>query len=97
MDIKIRQYAEEDVKETIAIWNEVVKEGIAFPQKETLTESTGDLFFKEQTFTGIAYDEKKLSECTFCIRIISEDAVTYVMQVMLSEKICGDFISGKCL
>ena len=39
MDIKIRQYAEEDVKETIAIWNEVVKEGIAFPQKETLTES----------------------------------------------------------
>ena len=37
MDIKIRQYAEEDVKETIAIWNEVVKEGIAFPQKETLT------------------------------------------------------------
>ena len=86
MDIKIRQYAEEDVKETIAIWNEVVKEGIAFPQKETLTESTGDLFFKEQTFTGIAYDEEK-----------SEDAVTYVMQVMLSEKICGDFISGKCL
>ena len=59
MDIKIRQYAEEDVKETIAIWNEVVKEGIPFPQKETLTESTGDLFFKEQTFTGIAYDEEK--------------------------------------
>ena len=46
MDIKIRQYAEEDVKETIAIWNEVVKEGIAFPQKETLTESTGDLFVR---------------------------------------------------
>lgn len=42
MDIKIRQYAEEDVKETIAIWNEVVKEGIAFPQKETLTESCVD-------------------------------------------------------
>ena len=85
MDIKIRQYAEEDVKETIAIWNEVVKEGIAFPKKETLTESTGDLFFKEQTFPGIAYDEEK------------KEAVTYVMQVMLSEKICGDFISGKCL
>ena len=99
MDIKIRQYAEEDVKETIAIWNEVVKEGIAFPQKETLTESTGDLFFKEQTFTGIAYDEEKkeIVGMYICIRIISEDAVTYVMQVMLSEKICGDFISGKCL
>lgn len=52
MDIKIRQYAEEDVKETIAIWNEVVKEGIAFPQKETLTESTGDLFFKRADIYG---------------------------------------------
>ena len=93
MDIKIRQYAEEDVKETIAIWNEVVKEGIAFPQKETLTES------KSRHLRGslMTKRKKKLSECTFCIRIISEDAVTYVMQVMLSEKICGDFISGKCL
>ncbi len=99
MDIKIRQYAEEDVKETIAIWNEVVKEGIAFPQKETLTESTGDLFLKSRHLRGslMTKRKKKLSECTFCIRIISEDAVTYVMQVMLSEKICGDFISGKCL
>ena len=59
MDIKIRQYAEEDVKETIAIWNEVVKEGIAFPQKETLTESKGDLFYNEQTFTRLAYAEEK--------------------------------------
>ena len=57
MDIKIRQYAEEDVKETIAIWNEVVKEGIAFPQKETLTESTGDLFFNCLLYTSDAADE----------------------------------------
>ena len=74
MDIKIRQYAEEDVKETIAIWNEVVKRRDRIPQKETLTESTGDLFFKEQTFTGIAYDEREKRNCrnvTFCIRIIS--------------------------
>ncbi len=99
MDIKIRQYAEEDVKETIAIWNEVVKKkGSHFTERDSYRVDRRSVF-KEQTFTGIAYDEekKKLSECTFCIRIISEDAVTYVMQVMLSEKICGDFISGKCL
>lgn len=59
MDIKIRQYAEEDVKETIAIWNEVVKEGIAFPQKETLTESTGDLFLKSRHLRGSLMTKRK--------------------------------------
>ena len=95
MDIKIRQYAEEDVKETIAIWNEVVKEGIAFPQKETLTESTGDLFFKEQTFTGIAYDEEKkeivgmyilhpnnIGRCVKCSR--QQDSITKSFWEILS-------------
>ena len=47
MDIKIRQYAEEDVKETIAIWNEVVKEGIAFPQN-ALTKRQEKLFFQNR-------------------------------------------------
>src|SRR5690606_35262837 len=41
----------------IAIWNEVVEDGVAFPQMELLTESSGDAFFSEQSFTGIAYDE----------------------------------------
>ena len=58
MNIKIRQYETKDVKETIAIWNEVVKDGKAFQQKEMLTEESGDAFFKEQTFTGVAYDEQ---------------------------------------
>jgi ribosomal protein S18 acetylase RimI-like enzyme len=40
----------------IEIWNEVVNEGIAFPQKETLDTQTGDAFFKSQSFTGIAID-----------------------------------------
>ena len=30
---------------------------MAFPQMELLTESSGDAFFSEQSFTGIAYDE----------------------------------------
>ncbi len=57
MNIKVRQYTDADVKEAIAIWNTVVEDGIAFPQEECLDEQTGDAFFKEQTYTGIAYDE----------------------------------------
>ena len=96
--LEIRQYAEEDVKETIAIWNSCKRRDRISTERDSYRVDRRSVF-KEQTFTGIAYDEekKKLSECTFCIRIISEDAVTYVMQVMPSEKICGDFISGKCL
>ena len=34
MDIVIRAYEEKDLPEMIGIWNEVVEEGIAFPQEE---------------------------------------------------------------
>lgn len=56
MDIIIKPYEKEDISDAIAIWNEVVEDGVAFPQKEPLTEETGDRFFKEQSFTGIAID-----------------------------------------
>lgn len=56
MDINIREYAKADIKEAIEIWNHIVEEGDAFPQADTLTESTGDAFFSEQSFTGIAVD-----------------------------------------
>lgn len=38
----------------IAIWNEVVEDGIAFPQEELLTEKTGAGFFGSQTYCGVA-------------------------------------------
>lgn len=38
----------------IAIWNEVVEDGIAFPQEELLTEKTGAEFFGLQTYCGVA-------------------------------------------
>lgn len=56
MEIQIREYQAEDTLEAIAIWNEVVEEGEAFPQMELLTEETGQVFFLEQSFTGIACD-----------------------------------------
>ena len=54
MGIVIREYQTEDVTAAITIWNQVVEDGVAFPQEENLTEETGDAFFKEQTYTGIA-------------------------------------------
>ena len=54
MDIKIREYRTEDAVAASEIWNQVVDDGVAFPQEEDLTRESGDAFFKEQTYTGIA-------------------------------------------
>ena len=56
MNIIIEEYTNADCKKACEIWNQVVVDGIAFPQEEELTQETGDAFFKEQTYTGIAKD-----------------------------------------
>ena len=56
--IEIRRYEKRDKKEAMAIWNAVVREGIAFPQDEELTEDSADAFFNSQTYTGIAIDSE---------------------------------------
>lgn len=56
MNIVIRKYRCSDVAEMTSIWNEVVEDGIAFPQEETLTEVTGKEFFAGQTYCGVAED-----------------------------------------
>ena len=40
------------------IWNEVVREGVAFPQVEELTEQEAEGFFSSQSYTGIAEDSE---------------------------------------
>lgn len=57
MDITIREYRSEDAAEAAEIWNQVVDDGVAFPQEEDLTPETGEQFFKGQDYTGIAVDE----------------------------------------
>lgn len=57
MNIQVRAWQLEDLAEAVAIWNEVVADGEAFPQTEPLTEETGRLFFEEQTYIGIAEDK----------------------------------------
>ncbi len=57
MAIIIKPYTKENIRGAIKIWNEIVREGIAFPQEEELTEISGDEFFSAQSFTGLACDE----------------------------------------
>lgn len=57
MEIAIRAYEEKDIPEMIRIWNEVVEEGIAFPQEELLDLETGTQFFASQTYNGVAVDQ----------------------------------------
>lgn len=53
----VRTYREQDIPAMVEIWNEVVEEGIAFPQEELLDEATGPAFFGSQSYCGVAEEE----------------------------------------
>ncbi len=55
--IEVISYESTFVGAAIKIWNEIVREGIAFPQEDELNEISGDEFFKSQSFTGLAVDK----------------------------------------
>lgn len=38
MNIIVREYRDGDVADMVKIWNEVVEDGVAFPQEEYLTD-----------------------------------------------------------
>ena len=63
MSIVIRPFQREDVADAVRIWNQVVEDGVAFPQTELLDEVSGMEFFLEQSFTGIAVDEEPCGIC----------------------------------
>lgn len=50
----IRQFEKADIMQMISIWNEIVEEGIAFPQEELLDENNGFDFFSSQSYTAVA-------------------------------------------
>lgn len=56
MNIIIREFNKNDIEQMICIWNDIVEEGIAFPQIEMLDIENGLEFFSCQSFTGVAVD-----------------------------------------
>lgn len=58
MSVVIRKYEQKDIEQMNRIWNEVVNDGIAFPQLEFLDDKTGEEFFSSQTYCGVAEDDE---------------------------------------
>lgn len=56
MSITVREYTKSDIQGMTEMWNEVVRDGGAFPQEEYLTLESGAEFFREQTYTAVAED-----------------------------------------
>ena len=53
MNIFIREYKTQDAEDAAEIWNQVVRDGVAFPQEKELTTKEADNFFKEQIYTEL--------------------------------------------
>ena len=53
-DIIVRAYREEDLPAMKAIWNEVVEEGLAFPQEDCLSLEEARAFFAAQSRSAVA-------------------------------------------
>ncbi len=57
--IVVREYQDRDLKDAIHIWNQVVEEGMAFPQEEGLDEVSGDEFF-HVNYTAVAEEDGEI-------------------------------------
>lgn len=54
MSVIIREYRKVDLPVMVEIWNEVVNDGIAFPQTDPLDVDNAADFFASQSFTAVA-------------------------------------------
>ena len=49
-NMKLKNIEKKDLTQAIQIWNEVVQDGVAFPQLEVLDEKSGWDFFESREF-----------------------------------------------
>ncbi len=54
MGLSVREFGTDDLPAMTAIWNEVVEDGVAFPQTEGLDPDGAEAFFRAQSFSGVA-------------------------------------------
>lgn len=59
MKVFLRKFEDKDLKAMMEIWNEIVREGNAFPQEEELDLESAKQFFSSQTATVIAEDDNR--------------------------------------
>lgn len=58
--MNIRAFEAGDIEQAREIWNEVVRDGVAFPQLEELDRESGLEFFRGQSFTGVCKEKGEL-------------------------------------
>ncbi len=100
--MKVIQYDKKFIGAAINIWNEIVREGIAFPQEDELDEISGDEFFKAQSFTGLAVD----GDDVLALYILHPNNVgrcahicnaSYAVRSDLRGRHIGEFIVKDCI
>ncbi|MBQ8227630.1 MAG: GNAT family N-acetyltransferase [Clostridia bacterium] len=60
MEYIIRAFQKSDLAEMIDIWNDIVEDGIAFPQNECLDLKSADEFFSSQSRTAVAVNGEEI-------------------------------------
>lgn len=58
--IEIRGYEQQDVPGMADVWNEVVEDGVAFPQEDKLDKPAALEFFASQTHCGVAVENGRV-------------------------------------
>lgn len=94
MSFTVREYGENDIKGMISVWNEVVRDGVAFPQTEELDFESGKKFFAEQTCCPVATDENGE---VLGMYILHPNNVGSVMQAMRFPHRQGEKVSAESL
>jgi len=54
--VTVREYEAGDIPGMNEVWNEVIREGVAFPQEEFLDGTSGAAFYAGQSYCGVAVD-----------------------------------------
>lgn len=58
--MNIRAFEAGDIEKAREIWNEVVRDGVAFPQTEELDTQSGMEFFRSQSYTAVCEEKGQL-------------------------------------
>lgn len=58
--MNVRRYEEADLPRMAEIWNQVVEDGIAFPQLQTLKLDSARDFFAGQSFSAVAEEDGEI-------------------------------------
>lgn len=82
MEITVREFRSEDTKDAIAIWNEVVDQGKAFPQLEVWEWKTRSILKSSLIQVLRSMKMMRSWDFIFFTRIILADADTSVMPAM---------------